>query len=119
MRSLRGEKVVPLVNLTERPMKSKRFGTVPRPHLEVIGWKSPGGGTPALPTTPSPTLPSPGSAAVKPTNPPADKPAPKPADKPKPKPKAAAKAKPPIHVDGMTDVKPPTTAELLDDEIPF
>src|SRR5262249_10290902 len=45
MRILRGSRVLPLVNLSERPMKTK-FGQKLRPHLEIIGWKTPGGEAP-------------------------------------------------------------------------
>ena len=41
MRALRGAKVLPLVRLSERPMKTKH-GLRTRPHLEPIGWKHPG-----------------------------------------------------------------------------
>ena len=41
MRMLRGDKVVPLVTLAERPMKTK-FGIKVRPHFEIAGWKTSG-----------------------------------------------------------------------------
>jgi hypothetical protein len=42
MRRLRGDnKVVPLVTLAERPMKTQ-FGSKSRPHFEIAGWKATG-----------------------------------------------------------------------------
>jgi hypothetical protein len=41
MRALRGSRVMPIINLSERPMKTP-FGMRRRPHFEIIGWKTPG-----------------------------------------------------------------------------
>ena len=40
MRMLRGDRVLPLITLGERPMKT-RFGTKSRPHFEIVDWKEP------------------------------------------------------------------------------
>ena len=40
MRMLRGDRVVPLVELGERPMKTK-FGDKSRPHFNIVDWKEP------------------------------------------------------------------------------
>lgn len=119
MRGLRGEKVMPLVNLSERPMKTK-FGETTRPHFEIINWKSPGGGGgKAIAEQPAPQLPAPAAATLAANaTPPADKPVK--ANKPKQK-----SSKPAIELTAnetlgaMKDVKPVTTSELLNDEIPF
>jgi hypothetical protein len=115
MRSLRGERVMPLVNLTERPMKTN-YGQTTRPHFVIVGWKSPGDGGKAIPATPPPSLPTPAAAAAPAT---ATAAAPAAAATTKPaKVKAKPKPKPTISVDGLKDVAPVTTAELLNDEIP-
>ncbi|MCA1412683.1 hypothetical protein I6F30_16300 [Bradyrhizobium sp. NBAIM20] len=130
MRSLRGTRCMPLVNLSSRPMKMK-FGQGRRPHFEIIGWRTPGDGGNAVPAAPpAPQLTGPAAAE-----------------------KAAAsvtalnfsdnsarstqqardqhqantgqtKPKPLIDVSSetlstMTDVKPVTTAEMLNDRIVF
>ena len=76
MRALRGDKCFPLVDLTERPMKSKYRpgGMGMRPHFDIAGWKTPGHGAddtalakpatpqlagPATATTPTPSTPTP------------------------------------------------------------
>ena len=41
MRMVRGARVMPLVNLGERPMKTK-FGMKTRSHFEIVDWKTPG-----------------------------------------------------------------------------
>jgi hypothetical protein len=43
MRALRGERVLPLVRLSTRPMKTK-VGMKTRPEFEIIGWRLLGGG---------------------------------------------------------------------------
>ena len=109
MRSLRGERVTPLVVLSELPMKTKRFGIVMRPHFEIVGWKLPGGGGgDSLPSkSPTPQLPGSNSA-------------PAPASQP-----ASATGKPTIELGGndtlraVGDVKPATSEEILNDKIPF
>lgn len=52
MKMLRGEQVMPLVRLTDRPMKTK-FGLKSRPHFEIIGWRTRGNGA-ALSSSPPP-----------------------------------------------------------------
>jgi hypothetical protein len=52
MRALRGTKCMPLVNLSERPMKM-RFGMGKRPHFQIIGWKTPGEDAHAIPVQPA------------------------------------------------------------------
>jgi hypothetical protein len=59
MRLLRGDHVVPLVELQSRPMKTK-FGTKQRPHFHVIEWRNldggftlPSGGEPQLALEPT------------------------------------------------------------------
>ena len=55
MRALRGTKCMPMVNLSERPMKI-RFGKVgKRPHFEIIGWKTPGEDANAIVAQPAAT----------------------------------------------------------------
>jgi hypothetical protein len=112
MRTLRGTKCMPLVNLAERPMKTN-FGMRSRPHFEIVGWKTPGedGGAQALPPTTSP------AQLAKPAPKATEKPAVQPATQPR-----LAKPKPPIQLSDYTlavmgDVKPPTTEELLDDSL--
>jgi hypothetical protein len=41
MRMLRGDRVLPLIKLGERPMKT-RFGVKSRPHFEIVSWKEAG-----------------------------------------------------------------------------
>ena len=52
MRMLKGMQVMPMVRLSERPMKTK-YGLKSRPHFEVIDWRSPSNGA-ALPPAPPP-----------------------------------------------------------------
>jgi hypothetical protein len=44
MRALRGERVVALVRLSTRPMKTTNFGMKTRPEFEIVGWRLLGGG---------------------------------------------------------------------------
>ena len=63
MRALRGQRVMPVVNLSDRPMKTN-FGMRKRPHFEIIGWKAPGDDARAVPVKPAtPELSSPAAAA--------------------------------------------------------
>jgi hypothetical protein len=112
MRALRGDKCYPLVNLTERPMKSKfrPSGMGMRPHFEIIDWKTPGGDTTTVAANPTPQISGPVSAPNPTTQTPAA-----PAAQPR-------QPKPPITLSNsmlavMGDVKPPTTEELLNDSL--
>ncbi len=52
MRALRGDKVVPVVELDAKPMKTQ-YGTKLRPEFKIVDWRDFGGETaPAVPTTP-------------------------------------------------------------------
>ena len=116
MRMLRGGKVLPLVALGERPMKTK-FGVKTRPHFEVVDWKT----SAALPAAPQQ---EPLQAAL-----PAAEPGPKLELKPvESSVKAAAPAAEPAKrswklagetLSAMGGVKPVTAAESLDDHIPY
>jgi hypothetical protein len=120
MRALRGERVMPLVNLAERPMKTQ-FGMGRRPHFEIITYKSQGGDTKAMP--PKPTPPQLSAPAVAAETPPLAMAAPA----------AAAPAtgaaqqrnpKPPVNLASdtlaaMADVTPVTMGEVMDDEVPW
>jgi hypothetical protein len=109
MRALRGQRVMPVINLSEKPMKTN-FGMRKRPHFEIIGWKAPGGDDGALPPQkPTPQL-------TGPTEPPKTAPS---SGQP-----YQAKPKAPVTVAGntlkaMDDVKPITTEEIMDDEMPW
>jgi hypothetical protein len=122
MRALRGSRVMPIVNLSERPMKTS-FGMRRRPHFEIIGWKTPGDDAKAVLV--KPTTPQLSGRAAAAENPPAaaaavSTPALTPAsDATRPR-----QAKPPVDLStetlaAMGDVKPVTTAEILDDELPW
>jgi hypothetical protein len=129
MRALRGMRVMPIVNLAERPMKTK-FGMSTRPHFEIIGWKIPGGDARAVPMRPAaPQLSGPTAASVEtPPAPSVAPPAAPSATPPSPTSNSAppyqAKPKPSVNLAGetlaaMSDVKPLTSNEILNDEIPF
>jgi hypothetical protein len=117
MRALRGARVMPIVNLSERPMKTK-FGMKRRPHFEIIAWKTPGDHSKAVPVKPMPpqisgpvtapveTPPAPASAASSVTEP------------------RQAEPKTPVNlgietVAAMGEVEPLTSNEILDDQIPW
>ncbi|PSO25113.1 hypothetical protein [Bradyrhizobium sp. MOS002] len=125
MRVLRGTLCVPIVNLTDRPMKMK-FGHGKRPHLEIIGWRTLGRDPAAVPTRPpAPQLPSPSIGDALPSSTPASAGNRVLPTQPEQQNNARqAKPKPSIDIAGETlatlgDVKPVTTAEILDDEITF
>jgi hypothetical protein len=111
MRSLRGSRVIPLVNLGERFRKSKKFGMQRHPHFEIIptGWKIPGGDTETVPKQPTPQLPSPVAKT-----PPTDDTIEPRARRPKPTVKLTDDT-----LNAMGDVKPATTGEILNDELPW
>jgi hypothetical protein len=116
MCDLRGENVRPLVNLTKKPMKSKKWGTVMRPDFEIVGWKvTPGGGGQALPAQSAPQLAAPATA---PAAPPAEAPPPTAPNKPASKPSINISTKKDA-IDALTDAAPVTSEELLNDSIPW
>ena len=101
MRMLRGDRVLPLITLGERPMKT-RFGVKSRPHFEIVSWKEPIG--PALKEEPpKAALPS--------------------AAEPEPEPKAAlGRNGSASFTSGRTrlkSVEAPTPATPFDDNIPY
>jgi hypothetical protein len=53
MRMLRGDSVLPVVELGERPMKTK-FGTKSRPSFNIVSWKEPIGSTAVEKVEPEP-----------------------------------------------------------------
>jgi hypothetical protein len=125
IRALRCTRVMPVVNLAERPMKTK-FGMKRRPHFEIIGWKTPGDDAKAGPDqAATPQLAGPAVAAKE--TPPASTAAASPATtSPTSNPVESyeAKPKPPVNLaretlTAMGDVKPMTMSEVLDDEIPW
>jgi hypothetical protein len=112
---------MPIINLTERTMKTN-FGMGMRPHFEIIGWKTPGEDAAVLAKPTTPQLSSPAAAAE---NPPASASA---AATSAPTPASGAtrprQAKPPVNLSAetlaaMCDIKPVTTGEILNDEIPW
>jgi hypothetical protein len=126
MRALRGKRVMPIVNLSERPFKTN-FGMRRRPHLEIIGWKTPGDDTKTVAAaSPTPQLtgpvaapipaqvdptPAAASAVTRIPTPTEAQPGQK---KPKPSVNLAAET-----LAVMGDVKAVTSNELFDDEIPW
>jgi hypothetical protein len=131
MRHLRGEQVYPVVTLGERPMKKRGGVWGKRPHFEIVDWKSPGGdeGGQALPAPTTPQLAAPAESSTPPaTEPVAKEPRSHPIPAPTTKPPSAkrpvtvsaytkATLTGTVQVPGMTDVKPPTTEELLNDSL--
>jgi hypothetical protein len=66
MRLLRGVKVVPVVELSEKPMRTKYKMSL-RPYCRIIDWKILGGDGGAIPVQPvAPQLPAPAPEAAKP-----------------------------------------------------
>jgi len=119
MRMIRGNHVLPIVRLEQRPMKTQ-YGMKTRPHLHIIDWRAPGdGGDPPKPVSQSPTPQISGpSTATPPTSAPATPSAT--ASAPTAPPSAAAASAPsssPI-LDHMKPVKPVTVGELIADELP-
>jgi hypothetical protein len=100
MRTLRGTRVVPVVKLTHRPMKTF-VGMKHRPEFEIVGWKQlggEGGGTLSGPQAPQLTSPS---AA--------------PAPKPESEPKASSAADATLST--LEEVAEPTMSEVMKDSI--
>jgi hypothetical protein len=117
MRALRRARVMPLVNLAERPMKTK-FGVKTRPHFDIVGWKTPGDSA-ALPTGPAPPSLTPPARSPEPTPQSAPKATSTPASKAAPR-----QAKPSVNLAAdtlaaMGGVKPATAKEFIDDDIPW
>ena len=107
MRMLRGGKVLPLVTLEERPMKT-RFGVKSRPHFGVVDWKE--AGAPLLKEeAPRAALPPAPKLEAEPDQTAAPAPQPKPA-------KAKRKT---TTLERMGDVKPVSAGEVVDDEISY
>jgi hypothetical protein len=117
MRALRGNKCMPLVNLTEGPWKTS-FGMRRKPAFQIVGWKTPGEDTKAVPAKPvAPQLSGPAAAAApQETTPKAAASAPPPPHQAKPKPavKLASDT-----LAAMDDVKPPASEEILNDQLPW
>ena len=130
MRMLRNAPVVPLVRLSSRPMKTK-YKMSERPHFEIISWHILGGGGTALAPPTSPQLPGPAAAGVPPatiealqTQPSERKDDPISSGlqpQPQPQEKRPIRPKPPVNatLEAMGEVKPATSAEILDDDIPW
>ena len=114
MRALRGQRVMPVVNLSEKPMKSQ-FGMRKRPAFAIVGWKSPGGddgGSAVPPPKPTPQIAGPTKAPATAAKPAAAQPY-----QPKPKPPINAGAD---TLNAMQDVSTPSTSEVMGgDEIPW
>jgi hypothetical protein len=118
MRALRGAKVLPLVNLEQRPMKTQ-FGMKSRPHLQITDWRTPGGdGFDPLPQPSKPQLTEPTAtqvpaptAAPAPATAAAPTAAPPPVSTPSAMPAAAT-------LEATKAIKPVTMAEFVADEMP-
>jgi hypothetical protein len=120
MRTLRGTRVAPLVNLSSRPFKTS-FGMRMRPYFEIVDWRVPGSGGTLSPPKPPPQIggPATASATAKPTPTPPTTPTASPSPSttpPQAKPAAMLAAE---TVASMEPVAPVTYGELLDDEIPW
>jgi hypothetical protein len=124
MRMLRGARVMPLVELSSKPMKTKYKKTGDRrPDFQILSWHLPGGdgGVLAAPTTPQLTGPTAAPVTPEPQPPQPSKPS-EPKEDPTssgPLPQTKAKPKRPVTLDDMLDVKPATSSEILDDDIPW
>jgi hypothetical protein len=130
MRILRGSTCLPLVQPAEKPWKLDT-GLRKRPVLDIINFKTFGGNAQAVPAKPvTPQLSGPTVAPVEtpPTAPATPPPTTPPPTTPSPASNPAqpyqAKPKPPVQLaaetlTAMSDVKPVTTSEILDDEVPF
>jgi hypothetical protein len=118
MRMIRGDHVLPIVRLEQRPMKTQ-YGMKARPHLHIIDWRAPGdGGGPSKPVSQSPTPQISGPSKPTPTPTPTA-PTPTPATPPPAPPPAAVSAPSSSSIlDHMQPVKPVTVGELIADELP-
>ena len=106
MRMLRGGKVLPLVTLAERPMKTQ-FGVKSRPAFEIVDWKE--AGVPVLrEEVPKAALPAskleaePGQTAA-----------------PAPQPEPAKAKRKTTTLERMGAVKPVSPGEVVNDAIPY
>jgi hypothetical protein len=123
MRALRGSKVLPLVRLEQRPMKTS-FGMRSRPHLQIIDWRTPGGDGGARLSTQSPTpqltAPAAPTAAPTPTVAPPVAPAPPttPPTAPPAAPPAASTMAPAAAATLNATVKPIPAEEFIKDSLP-
>jgi hypothetical protein len=117
MRALRGARVLPVVELAERPFPTN-YGMRTRPHFQIIDWRTPADGQQAIPPAPAtPQLMGPPSTPTTPQAAPAATTAsaetkPKPEPKPETKPATATLEK-------MGTVKPVSTEEYIQDSIPW
>jgi hypothetical protein len=114
MRMLRGEHVMPIVQLDRRPMKTN-WGQKSRPHLEIVDWRTPksSDGTPVeSPSTPQ--LPPAGQAAATPA---ATKTAATSTAASSDATPTAPSSKSAV-LDNTKPVKPVTVAEYIADELP-
>ena len=121
MRMLRNARVMPLVKLTSRPMKTK-YKMSERPHFEIIGWHAPGGDGDALTPPTAPQLPSPTAVETPQSQPSEAKEDPiSSGPQPQASERRQAKPKPQVNatLNAMEAVKPATAAEILDDDILF
>jgi hypothetical protein len=114
MRAFRGTKCMPVVNLTDKPFKTS-FGLRKRPFFDIIGWRTPGGETPAVANKPTPQIQGPAAGTQVPQATPAPATAP---------PKQARQPKQPVSLSDYTlavmgEPAPVTMGEELDDEIPW
>jgi hypothetical protein len=103
MRALRGTRVVPVVRLTRRPMKTF-VGMKQRPEFEIVGWRQLGGDG-GIPVT-GPQMPQLTDATA------ASKPEPK--SEPKPEPTAADAT-----LAALEEVSEPSLSEAMADSIPW
>jgi hypothetical protein len=126
MRLLRGDRCLPLVLLSEKPWKVPT-GLRKRPYFDIVGWKTPGGDREAISAKPpTPQLTGPNIAPVEtpaPVTPTTLSPTPTTPVSNSAQPQQA-KPKPPVNLaaetlDAMGDVKPVTTAEIMDDDVPW
>ena len=107
MRLLRGGRVLPLITLGERPMKT-RFGVKSRPHFEIVEWKEP------ISSAPEEEAPK---AALPPASEPELEPEPVKAAAPAPQPAMSRRKAPTLA--RMADVRPVSLGEAINDEIPL
>jgi hypothetical protein len=110
MRRLRDDKCVPLVELTERPMKMKYQKNGLRPHFKIVDWKLPGGRrNPPITKNSPPQISGPATPAAPPQE----------------ESEPTKASKPTIDIAGtetlgaMSSLKPVTSSELMNDDIPF